>query len=142
VSSIKRILIVDDIADCRELLAIFFRRIGYDVDEAPHAEVALEKAHSAAPDLIIMDLGLPGMTGDQATACLKADPLTSNIPVLVYTGFHLAAAPVRRAIEAGAEEILQKPIAFAVLQKVVEKYLHRVPALRKTSIDAAHFSSP
>jgi CheY-like chemotaxis protein len=62
-----------------------------------------------ATDLILMDLGLPGITGDEATARLKANPSTRNIPVVINTAFNVGAY-TNRALDAGAVEILHKPL--------------------------------
>jgi CheY-like chemotaxis protein len=67
----KRILIVEDNSDSRELLVLMLRRSGYDVAEATTGLDAIDQTRMTRPDLIIMDLGLPGITGDEATARLK-----------------------------------------------------------------------
>ena len=120
----KRILIVEDQPDGRELFVLILRRLGYDTAEAATGLEAIELARAAHPDLILMDLALPGgITGHEATARLKADPVTSDIPVIVITAFHTASEHVERAIAAGAAEILQKPIGIAGLQELVQRYL-------------------
>lgn len=119
----KKILVVDDNAESRELLALVLRRSGYDITEAGTGLDAIEQAHATRPDLIIMDLGLPGITGDEATARLKADASTRNIPVIVNTGFHRGSLLVQRAIAAGAAVILHKPTPLKVFQQVARQYL-------------------
>ena len=86
----KRILLVED-SDYRELVAFLLKRSGYDVAEATTGLAALEQANATRPDLIIMDLGLPGIMGDEATARLKADSSTRDIPVIVCTAFRKGA---------------------------------------------------
>ncbi len=119
----KRILIVEDIADSRELLALVLRRSGYDVDEAGEGLAAISQARAIHPDLVIMDLGLPGITGDEATARLKADPSTKDIPIVVCTAFDKGTPLVERAMAVGAAEILHKPIDFKALRETVGRYL-------------------
>ena len=119
----KRILIVEDNADSRELLVLLLRRLGYEVAEAATGLAAIEQTRATRPDLIIMDLGLPGITGDEATARLKADPSTRDIPVIVNSAFNKEAALVERAIAVGAAEILYKPTNLKVLLEVVHRYL-------------------
>ncbi len=120
----KKILIVEDQPDGRELFVLFLTRLGYDVAEAQSGLEAIAQAHAARPDLILMDLALPGgITGDETTGRLKADPATCDIPVIVLTAFHTESAHVQRAIAAGAAEILQKPVASAVLKEVMCRYL-------------------
>ena len=119
----KRILIVEDNADSREMLVLLLRRLGYEVAEAATGLAAIEQTRATRPDLIIMDLGLPGITGDEATARLKADPSTRDIPVIVNSAFNKEAALVERAIAVGAAEILYKPTNLKVLLEVVHRYL-------------------
>ena len=119
----KRILIVEDQPDSRELMALILRRLGYDVEESAMGLDALDQAHAALPDLIFMDLSLPTSTGIEAIARFKADPSTRDIPVIVNTAFHNGSAFVERAIAVGAAEIMYKPMSFKGLQEVVQRYL-------------------
>jgi CheY-like chemotaxis protein len=119
----KRILIVEDNADSRELLVLWLRRSGYEIAEAETGLAAIEQTRATRPDLVIMDLGLPGITGDEATARLKADPSTRDIPVIVNTAFPKGAPPVERALAAGVAEILYKPTNLKTLLEVVHRYL-------------------
>jgi CheY-like chemotaxis protein len=118
----KKILIVEDNADWRELLMMIIRKLGYEVMVAATGEDGLAQASAAHPDLVLMDLGLPRMSGDQATAQLKADPATKDIPVIIQTAFGMGLS-AQRAIEAGAAEILHKPITVTEIAKTVRKYL-------------------
>src|SRR5690349_7451466 len=97
----QKILIVEDNADCRELLALVLRRSGCEIAEAATGLGAVEQAAATHPDLSLMDLGLPGITGDEATARLKADPSTKDIPVVVNTAFHKGSL-IERALAVGA----------------------------------------
>ena len=119
----KRILVVEDNVESRELLALVLRRSGYDIAEAATGLDAIDQAHVTRPDLIIMDLGLPGITGDEATKRLKADASTRDIPVIVNTAFHRDSSLVKRAIAAGAVKILHKPTPLKVFEEVVRQYL-------------------
>jgi two-component system, cell cycle response regulator DivK len=119
----KRILVVEDNSDSRNLLALVLRRSGYDIAEAATGLDAIHQVRSARPDLIIMDLGLPEMTGDEATARLKADVSTRHIPVIVNTAFHPESVQVKRAIAAGASHVLHKPTPLKVFQEVADRYL-------------------
>src|SRR4029434_2871275 len=119
----KRILIVEDNPDSRELLVLWLRRSGYEIAEAATGLDAIDQAHSTRPDLIIMDLGLPEITGDEATARLKADPSTRDIPVIVNTAFHRESSLGGRAIASGAAEILYKPTPLKVFEEVACRYL-------------------
>ena len=118
----KKVLVVEDNADWRQLLTIVIKRLGYEVVLAGTGTEALEQADATRPQLILMDLGLPGMGGDEATVRIKADPATSRIPIVIQTAFGASAA-AQRALKAGAAELMQKPINITNIQKLVEKYL-------------------
>src|SRR5215510_1985927 len=94
-----RILIVEDYADSREMYAEFLRLLGFEVSEATHGAEALEKAQATRPDLIVMDLSLPVMSGFEATQKLKADRRTRDIPVIAVTAHATSASsrPAKRA---------------------------------------------
>ena len=85
-STAKKILIVDENNACRESLGGLIKGLGHEVLEAATGPEAIDKASSTHPDLIMMDLRLPGMNGDEATARLKKNLSTRNIPVLISTG--------------------------------------------------------
>ena len=115
----KKILIADNNDACRETLGVSIKGLGYAVFEAATGQEAIDKASSLHPDLIMMDLRLPGMNGDEATVRLKRNTSTRNIPVIISTAWTTACNVgdrVDRALDAGAEEILYKPFHFAMLR--------------------------
>jgi CheY-like chemotaxis protein len=118
----KKILLVDDNDEVRELLALFMKRLGYTVFEAATGLEAIDLASTVEPDLIMMDLRLPEMNGAETTARLKASPSTRDIPLLVITASG-AGIDTRRALDAGAAEILHKPIDVTTLNNVLRRYL-------------------
>lgn len=119
----KRLLLVDHDSESRNLLGLILARSGYDIREAASGLDAIDQARASRPDLIIMSLDLPGMTGDETTARLKADPSTRHIPIIVNTGVHRGSLLVDRAITAGAAKILHKPTSLKVFDEVVRRYL-------------------
>ena len=122
----KRILIVDENDACRESLGVSIKSLGYEVFEAATGPEAIDKASSIHPDLIMMDLRLPGMNGDEATVRLKRNLSTRNIPVIISTAWTTACNigdRVDRALTAGAEEILYKPFHLTMLRDVLRTYL-------------------
>jgi len=118
----KKILIVDDNSDLRKLLALFLKSSGYDTVEAATALEALKQTRAIRPDLILMDLLMPDVTGDEAMAWLKADPLMRDVPVIVTTAF-LSGRLVGRAIAVGAAEVLYKPFHLKSLHVVMQRHL-------------------
>src|SRR5207245_11735564 len=108
----KKILVVEDNDNCRELLALFIKRLGYEVVEAATGLQAIERACAVHPDLIMMDIGLSGMAGDEATACLKANPATQELPVIITTDFE-TGLQTKRAYDAGACDLLHNPFHIA-----------------------------
>ncbi len=102
------ILVVDDYADAREMYVEYLQFSGFRVAEAANGHEAVERATTLRPDLILMDLSLPGMDGWEATRRLKSDPRTEGIPVVALTGHALegAADTARRA---GCDAFIVKP---------------------------------
>ena len=118
----KKILIVDDNSDLRKLLALVLKNSDYNTVEAARGLEALNQARTTRPDLILMDLFMPDVTGDEAIVWLKADPLTRNIPVIVTTAFSYGPH-VDRAIAFGAAEVLYKPFHLKSLQAMLQRHL-------------------
>ena len=122
----RKILIVDSNDAFRESLRALIQDIGHEVYEAATGQEAIDKACSVHPDLIMMDVRLPGMNGDEVTARLKRNMSTRNIPVIINTAWSMACIieeRIHRALNAGAEEILYKPFQFPMLRDVLRTYL-------------------
>ena len=102
------ILVVDDYQDAREMYAEYLQFSGFRVAEARNGNEAVAQAFSLRPDLILMDLSLPGMDGWEATRVLKADERTKHIPVVALTGHALAGASAG-ARKAGCDSFVTKP---------------------------------
>ena len=102
------ILVVDDYEDAREMYAEYLRFCGFRVAEARNGNEALEQVFALMPDLILMDLSLPGIDGWEATRQLKADERVRHIPVVALTGHALAGAS-ESAKKAGCDSFVTKP---------------------------------
>ena len=121
-----KILIVDSNEEFRESLREFFTGLGHEVFEAATGPEGLDKAFSIHPDLIMMDIRLPGLNGDEVTVQLKRNMSTRNIPVVINTAWTMACnveERIHRALNAGAEEVLYKPFQFPMLRDVLRTYL-------------------
>ena len=134
----KKILVVEDNDNCRELLALFIKRLGYEVVEAATGLQAIERACAVHPDLIMMDLRMPGMDGGETTARLKMSPSTKDIPVLINTAY-TGRGYAKGAFDAGAAGILHKPVDLTTLNMVLRKYLSAKTRQRDLSKDP-HFA--
>jgi len=102
------ILVVDDYQDAREMYAEYLQFSGFRVAEAKNGNEAVDQAFALKPDLILMDLSLPGMDGWEATRRLKADDATKHIPIVALTGHALAGAS-EGARKAGCDSFVTKP---------------------------------
>ena len=102
------ILVVDDYQDAREMYAEYLQFSGFRVAEARNGNEAVDQAFALLPDLILMDLSLPGKDGWEATKELKADSRTRHIPIVALTGHALAGAS-DGAKKAGCDSFVTKP---------------------------------
>jgi CheY-like chemotaxis protein len=104
----RRVLVVDDYEDNRELYSMYLSLQGFEVQTAENGAEALASVRESAPDVILMDLSLPVLSGWDAIRELKADPHTRDIPILALTG-HAMASHIARAQEVGADDFAAKP---------------------------------
>ncbi|MFZ0743796.1 MAG: response regulator [Terracidiphilus sp.] len=119
-----RILVVEDDADNQELVTRFLRREGHRVINALDGFAGVKEASEQIPDLILMDLGLPGMDGWEASRRIRADPDTSRIPIIALTA-HAFTGEVAKAIEAGIDSYELKPVVYQRLMEKIAEALHR-----------------
>jgi two-component system cell cycle response regulator DivK len=119
------ILVVDDYQDAREMYAEYLQYSGFRVAEAKNGNEAVAQARSLKPDLILMDLSLPGMDGWEATRVLKADEATKKIPIVALTGHALAGAS-EGARKAGCDSFVTKPCLPDDLVVEVKRMLNAV----------------
>lgn len=103
------ILVVDDEAVIRSLERHVLEELGHDVIEAENAEQAIQQARQHKPDLILLDIMMPGLTGIQACNLLRQDPATAETRILVVSGLEPTRA-LEESIIAGADDFLTKPI--------------------------------
>jgi CheY-like chemotaxis protein len=132
------VLVVDDFQDNREMFAEFLVISGFRVAEAASGPEALERAFALLPDVILMDLSLPGLDGWEVTRRLKGDARTRHVPVVALTG-HVLADCSREAREAGCDAFLTKPCKPEALVSEVRRVL---AAAARRRADAAVSSRP
>jgi two-component system cell cycle response regulator DivK len=121
------VLVVDDYDDAREMYAESLLVSGFRVAEAADGAQAVELARSLSPDVILMDLSLPGVDGWEATRQLKADARTQHIPVVALTGHALSSA-IDAAREAGCDRFVVKPALPEVVIDEVRRAISKKEA--------------
>lgn len=116
----KTILVVEDKTMNMVLVVESLKLQGYAVLEAVSAEIGIRMAHTHKPDLILMDIQLPGMDGLTATRLIKGDPATQEIPVVAFTAYAMNK-DLEDAREAGCSGVITKPFSLKpFLEKLKE----------------------
>ena len=123
----ENILIVDDEEDVLELVRYNLVKEGYGVKTATTGEEALTKARSQVPELIVLDLMLPGVDGLEVCKKLKSDSKTQNIPIIMLTAKG-EESDIVTGLELGADDYVTKPFSPKVLVARVRRILHRAVA--------------
>jgi CheY-like chemotaxis protein len=118
------ILIVDDLVDNLALISLDLQQQGYRVVTASDGEKAVRVASLTRPDIILMDIAMPGTDGLEATRKLRADVTMQNIPVIALTAYDTGGFR-RAAADAGFDGYLTKPINFDRLHELIHSLLHR-----------------
>ncbi len=117
-----RILIAEDEPDIRELVAFTLRFAGHEVTATANGEEAVQQASRVSPDLIIMDVRMPKMTGYDACRAMMADVTLNDIPV-VFLSANGQDSEIQTGLDVGAEEYLLKPFAPDQLAERVKAIL-------------------
>jgi len=118
----KKILVVEDQEDNRQILRDLLSSAGYDMSEAENGEEALVAVAKERPDLILMDIQLPIMDGYEATRRIKSDPKTRAIPIIVVTSYALSGDEAK-AREAGCDAYVTKPYSPRALLAKIKEFL-------------------
>lgn len=116
------LLIVDDYADAVDIWAIYLQSMGYRVSTAADGLVAVAKAEELIPDLIVLDLELPGLTGFEAAKRLRANPATAGIPLIAATGYS-HERQLEMARQSGFDAVVVKPCDPSLLIQEIERLL-------------------
>lgn len=118
------ILVVEDEAEILELISYNLRKEGYGVDTAVTGEDALARVRQAPPDLVLLDLMLPGVDGLEVCKSIKGDSATRNIPIIMLTA-KSEEADIVTGLELGADDYITKPFSRRVLLARVKAVLRR-----------------
>ncbi|HND64912.1 MAG TPA: response regulator [Elusimicrobiota bacterium] len=110
-----KVLVADDSAVLLKVARLVFEKAGHRVESASDGQMALDRARTFRPDLIVLDAEMPVLSGLEACRALKADPLTAAAPVHIYTGHDVDGPAAAAFREAGAAAVHAKPYTPAAL---------------------------
>lgn len=128
----RHILIVDDYPDALEIWTLYLRAVGYRVSTAADGQTAVAKAEQLRPDLIVLDLELPGISGFEAARRLRRNPATHDIPLIAATGYS-HQRQLTMAHEAGFDRVVVKPVDLDCLGMEIERLLDDMVMVRQPS---------
>jgi CheY-like chemotaxis protein len=118
----KTVLIVDDNQHLREIYSSVLRSSGYEIIEAENGADAIEKAASAQPHVILLDLVLPDIHGIEVARSIKRNPRSAHIPIIGCSAFSIGAER-EDSLAAGMVDYLRKPILSQVLKAKIEEFI-------------------
>ena len=118
----KKALVVEDHPDMLEVLTWQLEMMGFTVIAAKYGHEGVEKAFEEKPQLILMDIMMPGMDGLEATRLIRANPETQDIPILPATVL-FRESDLRGCLEAGCNDIISKPFTFQELQEKIHDFI-------------------
>ena len=118
----QRILVIEDNEDNRRIVRDLLTSVGYEIIEAVTGEEGVTAAGAQVPDLILMDIQLPGLDGYDTTRRIKANPTLHHIPIIAVTSYALSGDDVK-AYEAGCDGYVSKPFSPRALLAKIREYL-------------------
>lgn len=126
----RHILVVDDYPDALDIWTLYLRLLGYEVSTAADGAGAIFQAEQLLPDLIVLDLELPGISGFEAARRIRRNPATQDIPLIAATGYSHHRQH-RMAREAGFDRVVVKPVDPDALVEEIERLLDAPVAVRQ-----------
>ena len=117
----KRVLVIEDTEDNRQIVRDLLTNAGYEIVEAEDGESGVAMAASVRPDVILMDIQLPVMDGYEAARRIKADPTTAHIPIIAVTSYALAGDEAKTR-DAGCDGYIAKPFSPRLLLAKVREF--------------------
>jgi CheY-like chemotaxis protein len=118
---VSKVLIVDDNYDNRAIYRSLLSHLGYEVIEASDGDGAIAVATEAHPDVILMDMSLPGRDGWSATRAIKDAPETASIPIIAFSA-HASAEHRERAAQAGCDAYVAKPVVPREVAETIGRF--------------------
>ena len=118
----RKVLVVEDHPDMLEVLTWQMEMMGYSVITAKQGKEAVAKAIEEKPQLILMDIMMPGMDGREATRLIRAHAETQNIPILAATVL-FRESDINSCLEAGCNDFILKPFTFQELKGKIEEFI-------------------
>ena len=115
----KKALIIEDNPDVLDVLSRQLEMLGFAVFTASNGEDGVEKASEEKPDLILMDIMMPGMDGREATRRIRSNPMSKEIPILATTVL-FTELELNKCIEAGCNDYIVKPFTFEELREKIQ----------------------
>lgn len=117
----KKVLIAEDYADTRSFMKFLLEGYGYQVMEATDGQEAVRKVKDQKPDLVLMDVAMPVMDGLTATRLIREFDEMKKLPIIAVTAY--GQSFYRQAVEAGCDDLINKPLDFESLEPVLNQYL-------------------
>jgi DNA-binding response OmpR family regulator len=121
---VTRVLVADDDADIRELVLFKLESAGFDVATAADGQAALDMALADPPDLVVLDLMMPRLTGLEVCAALRGTPATAQLPIIMLTA-KAQDADITRGLATGADDYMVKPFSPRELLSRIQAVLSR-----------------
>jgi len=118
----RRILVIEDQEDNRRIIRDLLTSAGYGMVEAADGEAGVREAEANRPDLILMDIDLPGMNGYEATRRIKANPALREVPIIAVTSYALSGDD-QKAFAAGCDAYVTKPFSPRALLAKIREHL-------------------